>query len=95
MKNEIGKNIVKCRKLNGMSQKHLAEIVGISTQGLLKIEKGLVNPKAETLDKIINVLCITPNQLFGLEEITEASGGISYQLRKLREALNDVKLNNG
>jgi len=94
MKSEIGRNIVKCRKLNGMSQKYLAEIVGISTQGLLKIEKGLVNPKAETLDKIINVLCITPNQLFGLEEITEVSGGISYQLRKLREALNDVKLKN-
>ena len=86
MGNTIGENIVRYRKLNGMSQKYLAESIGISSQGLLKIEKGLVSPKAETLEKFIEVLCITPNQLFGLEQITEDNGSILARLRCLKKA---------
>lgn len=68
MENMIGKNIVKYRKLNGMSQKHLAKQSGITTQGLLKIEKELVNPRANTIIKITETLRVTPNQLFGIED---------------------------
>lgn len=81
MANNIGENIIKCRKLNGMSQKYLAQAVGISTQGLFKIEKGMVSPKADTLVKITEVLCITPNQLFGLERIDEDNASILARLR--------------
>ena len=82
MKNVIGETIVRYRKLNGMSQKHLAKIIGISSQGLLRIEKGLVSPKSDTLEKIAKVLCITPNQLFGIEEIKEDNISIMNRLRK-------------
>ena len=82
MNHVIGKNIVKYRKLNGMSQKHLAEVLGMSVQGLFKIEKGLVSPKYDTLERITKHLCITPNQLFGVEEITEDNISILYQLRQ-------------
>ena len=86
MKAKIGENVIKYRKLNGMSQKHLAQSIGISSQGLFKIEKGLVNPKADTLEKFMEVLCITPNQLFGLEQITEDNGSILARLKRLKEA---------
>ena len=69
--NTIGKNINKCRKINGLSQKYFANLIGISSQGLLKIEKGLVSPRAQTLEKIIDILGVTPNQLFGMEQITD------------------------
>jgi Predicted transcriptional regulators len=69
MNNEIGASIVKCRKINGMSQKFLAKEVGLSSQGLFKIEKGMVNPRSDTVAKICEILCITPNQLFGVEQI--------------------------
>ena len=69
MKHIIGENIIKYRKLKGMSQKHLAEVLNMSQQGLLKIEKGQVNPRSDTIEKIIEVLGITPNQLFGVKEI--------------------------
>ena len=82
MKGKIGENIVRFRKLNGISQKFLAAKIGISPQGLLKIEKGIVSPKAETIEKIMETLCITPNQLFGVEEMSEANISILYRLKQ-------------
>ena len=82
MSDTIGKNIVKCRKLNGISQRYLADKIGISSQGLLKIEKGIVSPRAATLKKVAETLCITPNQLFGLEEIEEDNSSILQRLRR-------------
>jgi Predicted transcriptional regulators len=82
MNNEIGASIVRYRKINGMSQKFLASELGISSQGLLKIEKGIVNPRSNTVVKICEILCITPNQLFGLENI-EDNRSLIERLRKM------------
>ena len=84
MNNNVGENIAKYRKLNGISQKYLAKKVEITQQGMLKIEKGRANPRVDTLVKIIDVLGITPNQLFGLEEITEDNSIIADKLRRLK-----------
>ena len=83
---KVGENILRYRKLNGMTRKYLAQSVGISSQGLFKIEKGLVSPKADTLGKFIEVLCITPNQLFGVEQIDEDNASILARLKKIKEA---------
>ena len=85
MNNTVGANIVKYRKLNGMSQKYLANLLGISCQGLLKIEKGKASPRAGTIEKICESLCITPNQLFGVEEIDEENVSILGRLRKIKK----------
>ena len=84
MNGAIGQNIAKYRKLNGISQKYLAEKIGISTQGLYKIEKGIVSPRAVNLEKIMFALGITPNQLFGIERITEDNSSIIEKLRELQ-----------
>ena len=84
MRSNVGGNIAKYRKLNGISQKHLAQKVGISSQGLLKIEKGKVSPRVDTLIKIMEMMGITPNQLFGLDKITEDNSDIVEMLKKLR-----------
>ena len=81
MSANIGENIVKCRKINGISQGYLAGKVGISSQGLLKIEKGLVSPRAETLEKIMLALCVSPNQIFGVERITEENSSLIEKLK--------------
>ena len=91
MQYTIGERIVKYRKLNGMSQKHLASKLGISSQGLCKVEKGLVSPKAATLEKFIKVLGITPNQLFGLEQIDEDNGSILAKLKRFEEAAGEQR----
>ena len=82
MSKNIGENIVRCRKINGISQTYLAKKVGMSSQGLLKIEKGMVSPRAETLEKIMLALCVSPNQLFGVELITETNSSIARKLQK-------------
>jgi Predicted transcriptional regulators len=82
MKNNVGANIAKYRKLNGISQKYLAKKLSISAQGLLKIEKGQTSPRVATLEKIILVLGITPNQLFGIEEINEENSSILKMAEK-------------
>ena len=85
MRKNVGENIAKYRKLNGISQKYLAKKVGISSQGLLKIEKGQVSPRAATLEKIMVALSMTPNQMFGIEQITEENSNIIEILRKLQD----------
>ena len=82
--NTVGTNIRISRRINGMSQKYLASKVGISAQGLNKIEKGKVSPRATTLEKVIDVLCITPNQLFGIEQITEENSSLVERLKAMR-----------
>ena len=80
--NGIGEKIVRYRKANGISQTYLAARIGISKQGLLKIEKGQSSPRVSTIRKILEVLCITPNQLFGLEEMTEENFDILRRITK-------------
>lgn len=84
LNNKVGINIAKCRRLNGISQKYLAEMVGISSQGLHKIEKGKVSPRVSTLERICAVLCVTPNQLFGVEQITEENGSLIERIRRIQ-----------
>ena len=83
----LGKNIVKLRKEKGISQKQLAEMIHMSPQGLLQIEKGMVNPRAETLEKIVKALDISPNQLYGGSQFHQINIQlpIARNLRKYRE----------
>ena len=84
MERIIGKNILKSREMSGLTRKFLAEKAGISMQGLLKIERGLTAPNADTLMKIMDILALTPNQLFGLEEITAENSGYISTIKRLR-----------
>jgi len=83
----LGNNIVKLRKERGITQKQLAEMIGKTPQGLLQIEKGMVNPKAETLEKIIKALDISPNHLYGGSQFHQINIQlpIARNLRKYRE----------
>ena len=83
MEINVGENIAKYRKINGISQKHLAKKIEISQQGLFKIERGQVSPKADTLIKIILITGLTPNQLFGMEKITEDNSSIINRFKEL------------
>lgn len=86
----IGQNIIKYRRKRELSQKELAELVDMTPQSLLKVEKGLVNPKADTLEKIMEALRITPNQLFGAEEYENVHLQIPFarNLKRMRESVN-------
>lgn len=58
-KNEIGQIIKERRVYLNITQKDLAEIVGISLRSLVDIEKGNGNPTIDQLNKILNALGLT------------------------------------
>ena len=58
----LGNNIQTIRKFRGMKQQELADKIGINMQSLSKIERGLNYPAYDTLEKIMEVLDVTPNQ---------------------------------
>lgn len=77
-KNNIGENIIRIRKEKGISQKELAKKIGISAQNLLQIEKGKSEPKSGTLDKIMQALDITPNELYGEQDFYSFKGQLPF-----------------
>ena len=84
IKKLLGKKIKNLRVKKGLTQEKLAELIGISQRSLSGIEIGENFLTAETLDKILNVLNITADELFEVEHLKPVS-----ELTK--EILNEIK----
>ena len=54
--NPIGIAIRERRKELGVTQPHLAELAGVSTNTLYKLERGQGNPTLDVLNKVAEVL---------------------------------------
>lgn len=54
--NRVGQAIRVRRKELGITQPHLAEVAGVSTNTLYKLEKGQGNPTLDVLNKLAEVL---------------------------------------
>lgn len=64
IKKQIGARIKKLRQDKGFSQEQFAERLGIATRTLCGIEIGKNFFTADTLEKILTALDITPQDLF-------------------------------
>ena len=53
------------RKEKGLSQEQLALEIGVSRQSISKWERGVSQPELSNIDRICEVLEITPNELMG------------------------------
>ncbi len=69
IKKELGEKIKRLRKKRGLTQERLAELVDISPRNLSNIEVGISFVKAETLEKIIDALNVTTEELFSNDHI--------------------------
>ncbi|WP_062806334.1 helix-turn-helix domain-containing protein [Enterococcus pernyi] len=67
----IGKSIVKYRKIKGYSIRELARLTNLTPSLLSQIERGLSNPSLQSL-KIISQVLDVPTFYFFLEEIEPA-----------------------
>ncbi|MBQ8133681.1 MAG: helix-turn-helix transcriptional regulator [Clostridia bacterium] len=74
----VGENIQKFRKIKGLTQEQLAELVSLSPNYLSAVERGIYQLKYDKLVEIMNCLNCTPNDIF--------SGTFScgYQIRASR-----------
>ncbi len=89
IKNLFGKRIKELRKERSLTQEKLAELIGIDTRNLIKIENGQTFPRVNTLDKLIEVFDITPDEILKTEHLKDTE----YLKRKIIDKLNsDEKL---
>ena len=63
----FNKNLTDYRKRKGLSQEQLAFQIGVSRQAVSKWETGLSQPELTNIEKICEVLEITPNELMGYD----------------------------
>lgn len=64
----IGKIIAELRKERGISQKHLAEMIGISQAAIAKIELERNEATSATIRKIATFFDVSADYLLGLED---------------------------
>lgn len=85
----LGENIQTIRKFRRMKQQELADRIGINMQSLSKIERGVNYPTFDTLEKIMDVLGVTPNELLSGEwkYVHQAEKEVC-QFLKVEERLN-------
>jgi len=79
VKERIGKNISKYRKLNNLKQSKLAELVNISVKHQSRIETGINFPSADLLEKYADVLKIDVSELLNIESI-DTSGNLKMKI---------------
>lgn len=65
----FGEKLKRLRKSRNLTQEQLAEMIEIDPRNLSRIEVGLSFVKAETLEKILDALDITTEQLFANDHI--------------------------
>lgn len=89
IKQLLGKRIKEIRKSKKLTQEQLAEYIGIETSSVSNIENGRYFPTAENLDKIMQILQISPMQLF----IVEHNNTHDVLIKELVDAMsNDTEL---
>ena len=71
IKTELGRKIKRMRQNRGFTQEQLAEAVDISQRTLSGIEIGENFVTADTLDKIINALNTSTEELFATDHLRE------------------------
>lgn len=86
---QLGNRIKELRKIKGLSQEVLAEQIGIATNTLSSIETGNAFMTAQTLEKILEILNITPKELFTFPESTSNEDLYSSILEKIEFIKND------
>ena len=62
----IGEKIKAIRKSKGLSQKQLAENLNVSEAMISQYERGIKNPKIETVAKMADALEVTPFDIMGM-----------------------------
>lgn len=94
IKKGVGKKIQELRKICGMTQEQLAEIIGIETISMSKIETGRSYPTSENLAKIAKVLNVEPFEFYMFtpqksdEEIIQNIQSIIKEIAKDSKKLN-------
>lgn len=79
MSEVIGEKIKSLRKDNGLTQKKLSELTGISEISIRKYENGDRNPKIEALERIAEVLNVQVDYILGRSDFKRLGSKIMIE----------------
>ena len=91
IKKQLGEKIKRYRKKSGLTQEKLAEIIDISSRNLSNIELGISYPKPETIEKIIQTLDVSIEELFSTDHLKTNSELINEINLYIENAKNNRK----
>ena len=78
----IGNKIKEYREKNNMTQKEIAEILGVEPGTISKYESGMIEPNIESLKRLADTFNITVDELIKDEEkFDEYTQMIEYYLK--------------
>ncbi len=83
MKYEIGIRIRKYRELRELSQKELADLIGVSNSRVSNWEQGINRPNADIISDLCKALDVSPSELLDIQISTD---NLNEQERKLVSA---------
>ncbi len=86
----IGKRIKRFRTNAKLSQSQLAEKAQIDTNNLSRIERGLITPSLDTVLKLSDALCITPNDIL-LGSYQASTALLDAEIARLTGDISDDK----
>lgn len=96
MKYEIGNRIRKYREDRKLSQKQLAELIGVSNSRVSNWEQGINRPDADILAELCRALKVSPSELLDVhlsdEEITEQERKVLQAYREKTELQHAVNI---
>ena len=96
MRYEIGSRIRKYREENNLSQKQLAEKIGVSNSRVSNWEQGLNRPDADILAAICVALDVSPSLLLGIQvtgdELTEQERKVLKAYREKEDVQQAVHI---
>ena len=92
LKQNLGLQIQKLRKIRGITQEQLAERINMDPANVSNIERGKRFMTAETLEKIADVLNVSVNELFSFDEYSSREYIEKYLTKEIK-LLNDAELN--
>ena len=78
LKTKFGKRLKEIRKSKHLTQEKVAELVGIETPNLSKIECGMHFPQPDKIEKLASALGVNVRELFDFEHFIEKEEMIKY-----------------
>lgn len=88
----LGKRIRELRKERHLTQEKLAELVGIDTRNLIKIENSQTFPKPQTIDKFVEIFDVAPDEIFKFDHLEDSVVLINKIINKLESDEKLLKL---
>ena len=90
VKDEVAKNLLYYRKKNRMTQKHIAECLGVKHNAVSSWENGANSIDIELLFKICEIFKISVNDMYGIYSNSQAE----HFTKEEKELLRDYQMLN-